>query len=333
MNILRQLAHKPVIALLPCLWLWVAVFGCLPANAQITFTASEMFAVIGEYSQEYISTNTNPSTMIGPTGGPQVWDFSQAPPQDYVRRLDIVLPTDGGHQASFPNATYAERYTDEVSIFQEWDYYNLPTNAGRIYYGTYDTNGGAVVWSPPGTDIPAIVGYGSNWSYNLTTTSIPPYTFNDTVTAGVDAYGTVVLPQIGQVQALRVNELTEEQELIDSFPVETYYIREYFWLVPGIGKVVDIVSDTSSTQPPANFTSAYEVRRVFEASPAGLQIQVQNGLAILNWLPATGVPGYQVQGIGDLSTTNRQILASPSSNSWSEAATAAQRFYHVFIEP
>src|ERR1022692_785384 len=112
MNSLHQPGHKPVIARLTCLWLWLAVFGCLPVNAQITFTASEMLSIIGEYSLEYISTDTDPSKMIGPTGGPQVWDFSYAPqPGDYVRRLDIVLPTDGGHQATFPSATYAERYT------------------------------------------------------------------------------------------------------------------------------------------------------------------------------------------------------------------------------
>ena len=321
-------------ARLTCYWFWLAIFGCLPVNAQITFTASEMLTVIGEYSLEYISANTDPSTMIGPTGGPQVWDFSQAPqPQDYVRRLDIVPPTDGSHQASFPNATYAERYTDGVSILQEWDYYSLTTNAGRVYYGTYDTNGGAVVWFPPPTDIPAIVGYGSNWNYKFSTPSIPPYTFNDTVTASVDAYGTVVLPQIGRVQALRVNELTEEQELFDSVPVATFYIREYFWLVPGIGKAVDIFSSESSTPPPAVFTSADEVRRIFEVSPAGLQVHLQSGLAILNWLPATDVPGYQVQAIGDLTMTNWQILASPASNSWSEAVTATQRFYRVFIRP
>jgi len=335
MNILYQPAQKPVVARLTFFWLCLAVFGCLPVNAQITFTASDMLTVIGESSQAYISTNTNPSTNIGPTGGPQTWDFSQAPQEDYVRRLDIVPPTDGGHQANFTNATYAERYTDKVSVFQEWDYYNLTTNAGLIYYGSYNTNGGAVVWSNSVTDIPAIVGYGTNWSYKFSTTNISPYTINDTVTASVDAYGTVVLPQIGKVQALRVNELTEEHVIIHFQPPQTNYVRDFFWLVPGIGKAVDIVSSISTSPPPTNFTLAYEVRRVFEANPAGLQIHLQSGLAILNWLPATGVHGYQLQlqAIGDLTMTNWQILASPASNFWSEALTPTQRFYRVFIEP
>jgi hypothetical protein len=302
-------------------------------NAQITFSASEMLTIIGDYSQEYITTNTNPSGIIGPTGGPQVWNFSSVPAADYVRRLDIVPPTDAGYQASFPNATYAERYTDPVSIFQEWDYCNLTTNAGRIYYGSYDASSGTQVFSPPPTDIPAILGYGSNWSYTCNTT-LSPYTVTDTVTNSVDAYGTVVLPQIGQVQALRVNELTE-QLLVWSGIRITNYIREYFWLVPGIGKAVDIVSSESSTPPPASFTSADEVRRVFEinSSVSNLRLQVQKGLASLCWLPATNAAGYQVRAIGGLTMTNWQILASPVSNSWSEAVTATQRFYRVFIEP
>ena len=340
MNTFQRAAHKSVIDRRAFCWIWIAVFTYLPLHAQITFTASEMLTIIGNYSQEYISTNTNPSAMIGPSGGPQVWDFSQTLPGDYVRRLDIVPPTDGGYQASFPSASYAERFTDGVSIFQEWDYYSLTTNAGRMYYGSYNTSSGVQVFSPVATDIPAVVGYGSNWNYTSTST-FPPFTFNETVTCSADAYGSVVLPQIGRVQALRVNQLTAAQELLGSTPITTYYLREYFWLVPGIGKAVDIISSTSSTPPLAIFASADEVRRVFQVScvsstwqrATNLQIQLKTGQASLNWLSATNGSGYQVQAVSTPTMTNWQIMAYPASNSWSEALTATQRFYRVFIQP
>lgn len=319
-----------------CFFLFVAAVAVLPAVAQINFTSSELPGSPGDYYLEYVTSNADPSALIGSTGGPQQWDFSYPEEQgDIVRRLDIVPPTDGGQQSSFPDATYAERYTDEPTNAIEWDYYAL-TNLGRIYYGSYVPSAGASTFSPPSCDIPAFVGYGTNWSYTESTT-YGIVTEQDTVNATVDAFGTVILPQLGSVQALRVNQVTTTVELYGSEPIATYYLREYYWLSPGFDKAVHIVSQLSDSLTPENFTSASEIRRVFALGPLttvdGLQIIAKNGAACLTWNNETNVPAYEVQELGDLTTTNWQILAMPGSNTWSDAMTSTQRFYQVFNLP
>jgi len=340
-NTSHQYICPRVYARVAWLCLCLTLLGALSTQAQITFTAAQLPTAIGNYIEEYVSTNANPSTIIGPTGGPQVWDFSQAQqPEEIVRRVDIVPPADGGQQASFPNAAYAERYIDEPNDILEWDYYSLTNSIGRYYFGSYAPDAGASVFSPPAIDIPTMVGYGTNWSYTVNTT-LETITEQDSVSATVDAFGTVILPQLGSFPALRVNQLTTTKEFIGNTLFNTFYIREYYWLVPGFDKAVHIVSQVSSTPPPANFTSAYEIRRVFAVysvslipSPVGsLRISLQKDSAILDWLAASNASAYQVQAVGDLTLTNWQILASPASNSWSEPVTTTQRFYRVFIEP
>ena len=312
----------------------------LSAQAQITFTASELPAVVGDYADEYVSIDTDPSAKIGPTGGPQAWDFSYALQSgDIIRRMDIVSPTNGGYQASFPQATYAERYTDMPDNVLEWDYYNIITNVGRYYFGSWVPNTVTNVFVPPPIDIPAVVGYGTNWSY--TTTTAAPISEQDTVSVTVDAFGTIILPQLGAFQALRVNQLTTTREFISGQLINTFYIREYYWLVPGFDKAVHIVSQADYAPIPAIFTSAHEIRRVFSTNAvsntprpvAGLLIKLQLGQAVFNWLAASNASAYQVQAVGGLAKTNWQVLASPATNSWSESTTTTQRFYRVFIEP
>ena len=341
MNVSILSAYPLVIVRITCCGLCLSCLGGLSAQAQITFTANKLPAVVGDYADEYVSTDTDPSAIIGPTGGPQAWDFSYALQSgDIIRRMDIVSPTNGGYQASFPQATYAERYTDVPDNVLEWDYYNIVTNAGRHYFGSCVPNTVTNVFSPPPIDIPAVVGYGTNWSYTMTTTAAP-YSEQDTVSATADAFGTVMLPKLGSFQALRVNQLTTTLAFYNGQYLYTIYMREYYWLVPGFDKAVHIVSQADYAPIPAIFASAHEVRRVFATKTvsntprpvAGLHIKLQPGQAVLNWLAARNASAYQVQAVGGLAQTNWQVLASPATNSWSESTTTTQRFYRVFIEP
>jgi hypothetical protein len=321
-----------------------AMLLCLPLQAQITFWSSNLLTQAGQYSRAYICTNANPSTLIGPPGGPQRWDFSQ-PQQagETIRRMDIVPPTDGGHGSYFPAATYAERYTDQDDGDQEWDFYSIATNLGQRYYGYYNGPlGGTVVFTNPAVVIPTSLGFGTNWTYSLV--QITALVEVDlTASATVDAYGTVVLPQIGEFQALRVNQLTSNRAWYGPFPLASYYFREYYWLVPGLGKALQIISLNSNTPPSSTLTSVYEIRRVFEASSvtnsgglspmAGLQILVESSLATLSWQAAANASGYLVEGLPTLDSTDWQLLGSPTTNSWSESLTTTQRFYRVFSRP
>jgi hypothetical protein len=258
--------------------------------------------------------------------------------------MDVVAPSDGGHGSSFPNAAYAERYTDEPAGAQEWDYYSIPPSLGQSYFGFYNAAaGGVVVISPPAVDIPWSVDFGTNWNYSLDEGS-GPVSLHLTASASVDAYGTLVLPQIGEVPALRVNQLNTQQDFFFGFPDgDPTYFREYYWLVPGIGIALHIISNSSNSPPILSFAPANEVRRVFESSsvtnqaaltPVGnLHIRLQNGVAILNWTQATNASAYEVEALGALSATNWQSVSLPASNSWSEALTTTQRFYRVSIKP
>jgi hypothetical protein len=256
-----------------------------------------------------------------------------------------VPPSDSGCQSSFPNATYAIFYTNEDSSWVEWDFYSSDAKTGRLFHGadvpvfggTDVTGLGAQVFSPASVDIPVAVGYGSNWSYTVSATETF-YSFEETVTATADAWGTIILPRIGPMQALRVNQLTKAVETFGGLPVSTYFVREYYWLAPGFDKVVHIVSEHTSQSPSTNFDAAFEVRVVFASSATptpvtGLQIVARNGIGTLTWQLEQDATTYQVQTTDRLSSTNWQTLGFPVSNSWVQILTAPQRFYRVLISP
>ena len=318
----------------------------LSGHAQLIFTAADLPSQPGQYSRAYISTSVDVSGLVGSPGGPQRWDFSQPQqPGETVRRMDVTAPSDGGHGSSFPSATYAERYTDEPDGSPSWDYYSVSTSPGRRYFGLYNAAPplpGAVILQAPVVDIPGSISLGTNWTFSCV--AYVDYEEIDlTASAVVDAYGTLVLPQIGEVAALRVNQLNREQILLGGFPFETSYFREYYWLVPGIGKALHVISASGSSPPVLDFTPAKEVRRVFEASSitnppvfgpvANLRIRQQNTLAVLDWLRQTNASAYRVEALGDATSTNWLLISQPVTNSWSETLTTTQRFYRVWWKP
>jgi hypothetical protein len=318
----------------------------LAGNSQILFTAADLPSQPGQYSRAYISTNVDVSSLLGAPGGPQRWDFSQPQqPGETIRRMDVTAPSDGGHGSSFPNATYSERYTDEPSGAPYWDYYSITASPGRRYFGFYNAAPplpGAVIFQASVVDIPGSISFGTNWSYTWDAYLGIEEVYL-TATATVDGYGTMVLPQIGEVSALRVNQLNCEQILFSGFPFGTSYFREYYWLAPGIGKAVHVISVSGDSPPALDLTTAQEVRRVFEAGgitkpPAfgpvvGLRLRQQNTLAVLNWFLQTNASGYRVEALGNVADTNWQLLSQPATNSWSEALTTTQRFYRVWWKP
>ena len=312
---------------------------CFGGNAQITFYATNLPGQVGQFSRTYISTGTDASNLIGQPGGPRLWDFSQPQqPGETSRRMDVVPPTDGGHGSSFPSASFAERYTDEPNGNQSWDYYSVTPNLGRTFFGHYDSSvGSASPFSPPAIDIPNSVGLGTNWSY-AGNAGVGIVTFHLAVSATADAYGTLVLPQIGVVPALRVNQFNTEQIYYNGSPISTQYFREYYWLVPGIGKALHIVSDYTSDPASINFTSVNEVRRAFEVRPwrvANLNLRRQGNTVILNWRQESNTSGYRVEFLGNLQSNNWQFLAAPPTNGWPDGSvvTQGQRFYRVIVEP
>ncbi len=323
--------------LLHCILL-LLLFSGVRGDGQITFLSTDWLTTTGSYYRAYVSSDVSAPFVGTATNTPQRWDFSQ-PKQDgeFLRRMDIVPISDGGHGDRFPNATYAERFIDDV--YSIWDYYHINPSLNRTYHGFF--NGGLLGASsitPPALDVPDAVSFGSNWNSTYVLEG-EFFLTRQTINAVIDAYGMLVLPHLGEVPALRVNQLTfQYMYLNNGTPLGSDYFREYYWLARGVGKAMHIVSEHSPTPPPLSFANAASVRRVFEVRPwrvADLQIKRQGTAAVLYWTQETNTSGYRVETIGTVISTNWQVLGEPNSNTWSTSlsATQAQRFFRVITKP
>ena len=209
------------------------------------------------------------------------------------------------------------------------------------------------MFSPPIIDLPDAIQMGQTW--NRATDWTDEWDFGIWVvsvavhfeaTALVDAYGTLVLPGIGAVTALRVNEIhktvtTNRPPWIPFGPfAQTNYFRRYFWLVPGVGTALDVLSEGADSVPPAQFDWARLFIRTFEARRlrvGNVRFQFQNNQASLNWLPVTGAGGYRVERTHDVNDTNSnwQLLAEPATNGWTDNVLpgSPRWFYRVWMRP
>ncbi len=237
-----------------------------------------------------------------------------------------------------------------------WSIYSIASGVGRAYYGWVDTNANpanpVIVFNAPTVDLPDSIQFGRTWTRSVDWMDVLDIGFqlqiaiHFTSEARVDAYGTVLLPEIGEVPALRVNEVNTYQstDLTFGFPIPDQHFRNFYWLVRGIGKAVHVISPGFTSVPPEDLTTAKTVLRVFEASdvvvPAepravvGLHIQSQNGLVTLSWEADTNATSYCLETIGDFSE-NWNIRTNLEVNLWSEPMPVAerQRFYRVWIKP
>ena len=348
---MRNSFESPLWGLLPLLALSAACFS--PLKAQVGFSVTNLPSQLGDYHRAYVASDgVSVSGLLGTPGGPQRWDFSQAQgSNEGIQRLDVVAPTDGGYSGSFPQATYAERLTAESDGSRSWSYYHVVTNQGRAYYGFVDANSNpdmpVKVFASPTIDLPEPIQFGQTWKRAVDYSDFAVFiTFavHFTAQASVDAYGTLALPGIGDVPALRVNEVHEYDYIGMTLGYLNYtnYFRDYYWLVPGIGKAVEVISNASSAgPPPARLTSAGTMSRIFEASGVqlaaypvtGLRIRRQNGQAVLDWQADTNATGYEVHASPQPSGAAWHSVAAPTTNTWSEPATNTQRFFQVLAHP
>lgn len=341
-------------------WVCGLLLSFATANAQIVFSASDLPSQPGAYYRAYANVaEVDVSGRIGLPGGPRRWDFSQPKgATETVQRMDVVLPSDGGNAASFATAAYAERITRESDGSRSWSYYRIVPALGRSYFGFFDPVANSakplIVFDAPTTDLPARIEFGQSWNRSVDWEDLLDAGFfqirvavHFTSRAEVDAYGTIVLPSIGEVPALRVNEVNtyEFQDLSLGLPLPPQIFRNYFFLVRGIGKAVHIVSNGQATVPSENFSPAKTVLRVFEASDVkdrqalrsvtGLRIRVEKSQVLLDWLSDSAASRYRIETVADVAATPWRVLAEPSTNSWSEAIimSDSQKYFRVFAKP
>ena len=330
--------------------LLIAALASGAARAQIAWPVTNLPAQTGDYYRAYHSTNQDLSALIGTAGGPQEWDLSQAQqPDETIRRVDIVPPTDGGLGTQFPEAAHSERETDESSTVIARRYYSI-TNEGRLYYGFYnpidDPARSTVVFINPTLEWPANVQYGQTWNRNVKWTDTIvgfPILLDFNADVQVDGYGTLLLPSIGSVAALRIKavHITDTYFQGDPVPFVSQTNIVYYWLAEQLGIGAEIVTFMGHPLLPPAHTNV--LLRVFETSRplnlatpfpvAGLQITVRDGSAVLGWEVATNASSYRVESVGTLGETNLWQLTSALTNGWTELLTTTQRFYRVFGIP
>jgi len=346
-------------------------FLAATASAQVLFTTNDLPSQPGYYNCSYCSTNIDVTALLAlstnidtnapppPEGNAptlQAWKLSY-PQQSYefVLRVDIVAATNGGDNEYFPSATYAEQDTVEPTNVIGWQYYGF-TNAGRLCYGLDARAPHAstqAVFIPPSVDIPATIQLGQTWnrsSYWFTTYAeiilVSNY-FSDS--AVVDAYGTVNLPQLGSVSAVRVHE-THSYALSEIWgdsvvPIDLHTNEYYYWLVPGLGVAAQLLVLGDNVLSPGGLPYTNSFSRMYFAnyfnnSPTqvvpmstNLGLQILGSSILLNWQPFTNSTHYRVDYVESLPSTNWEPLGYTSGNSWTDLISSAQRFYRVVGSP
>ncbi|MFH1690483.1 MAG: putative Ig domain-containing protein [Candidatus Eisenbacteria bacterium] len=262
----------------------------LNGRAPVVLTSDDFFDDIGDYYRSWCNSyNVSVGGLLGFIGGPQTWDFSTGP-TDEVKRFDYVPPDDGDnpgagfHAATrFPDADFSQRMTEETGGGQAWMYLDQVSSVGRTNYGFYwpDANSQTDDWSvfsPAILDFPDPITYADSW-FVSTTYYFQMYDLGEvydvkvdlSVNSEADAWGTVILPDLGPVDCLRVNGQQTSAIYIwmgdQWLPAGTQCVRSYYWVGVGSDVMVEISSPVSAgSMPSPDFATAANFLRQFENS-------------------------------------------------------------------
>ena len=327
-------------------------FAFLTSTLPSQFGASNryFFSKNNAYVASMLTLATNGNGGINLPTASQTWDFSALQqPSETVLDTAIVDPAGTPDPGDFPNAIYAEQDTFEPASASAWRFYGL-TDLGRLYDGFYEYLGvnadNNVIFDQNNFDIPARVALGTTWERTVTWGGHAvgdPVEYVFTATNKADAFGTLILPVIGALPALRVHEAQDTKASYYGILLEDAPCDYYYWLVPNLGLAVEILQnrpDKSGTLTGVNF-----VQRLFNSNyytntnggtnlPApytngNLHIKLQNQSVYLYWTPFTNSTSYQIQTNGSLSGTNWHISGLTSNTNWSDALYPTRRFYRV----
>ncbi|MGE3312689.1 MAG: hypothetical protein AB7O66_22195 [Limisphaerales bacterium] len=337
-------------------FLGLLTFLVLAASAQPFIRTTDLPSRVEDRRRAYVDASGAPvADLLGSTGGPQTWDFSHPRRStETIHRIEIVAGGAGACSAAPPDAIYAERTTREDSGCASWEYYSLETGRGRLYHGLCDPcanpAGSGVVFEAPTLELPECT-FGTSWERAVQWDDVLDPGLGAveiavvfTSKASVDAYGTLVLPLLGEVPALRVNETNTYTTFLKDFgiPLGSQYFHNLYWLVPGVGRAVHIVSKSSATAPPPLTDPPGRVLRVFEATPPVISVQPVENLAVqaegsrlfLSWdSPTPGARFVIARGRGG-SVIGTQVAAELAENPlslpwvdrWEPILTNAQNF-------
>ena len=359
-------------------WLWVflTIFLRGIIQAQLQFTTNDLPCRVGQYNCSYFSSNVDVRGYLTlATNGPpypggaevppqQFWGFSHSQqPYESILRTDIISPDNGANASDFPSASYAEQNTMETNSVIGWSYYGFggeSANQGRIFYGFDGPVSGASpagIFVAPNVDIPATVQYGQTWTRSL----YWPTLYHEVILvsnyfsacATVDAAGSMALPGIGTVNALRVHEIHSYTISVVSdppIPIDMHTNDYYYWLVPGLGVAAQVLLYGNNALYPYDLPCTNTVQRMYFASyftnsittdptnstpptSTNLLISIQGNSVVLNWNAFTNSTNYEVDFTTCLSPPSWRPLGTTTGNTWTGSMGNAQAFYRVVGQP
>ncbi|MCZ7635180.1 MAG: hypothetical protein M5U12_03460 [Verrucomicrobia bacterium] len=331
-------------------------------------------------------TTADVSTLLGTASAEaQAWNFTLGP-RDVVYRFDYLAASSVPAGTNFPAAVLVEQKTEEPGAAirpgcsfprtgpgDGWCMGSMNRDGARsrCWVSSSSSNRLPACFRPRCATSPDPIHYGDEWtsttSYTNTLTLdigggdddefgiggladfLQQTTYN--ATAKVDAFGVINSPGIGFGECLRINELVQYDLAVDlgsGFEhLGTAYLRNYYWVRPGRGVVVQVTSEQQQGVPPPNdFTAAAVLLRMFETNhpdpgpppPQGIQglsltLGPEGGL--LTWNRLSGVTSYQVEYTEDPGRANTwQPLGTATTSNFRIDATANKpgnpvRYYRV----
>ncbi len=322
------------------------------ASGEIVITASDIPSHIGTVSLAYTTTNVDLSSWLPKKGINQFWDFSgDRRADESTQELTLVPPNDGGNGGDFPNSDYAERVIPSDGC-TTWSYFSIDPILGRNYYGFYDpcTSGGSasVPFSSPTVDLPTPIKFGSRWNrivdYHGNVNNQQFFNTHVIVDAMVDGSGSLVLPSIGKVQALRVYEVRTSQVSLFGTPLFSELTTNLYWLSPGIGKAVDlqVVSAVNIDGTPAagiDSTTRLGIRTYLADGIPSLHPSlyiVRSGRNIqLKWTLIPSASNYEIEAATNPALGDWRLVDNVSTNSWKTSLSNAGKaiFFKIVAQP
>ena len=240
--------------------------------AQTQITSADVANILAP-GNEWIETSndTVQATMdIGSaSGSSQNWTIPNISFVDTIKATNIS-PSSSPYSSDFPEATHCQYFSGIVEGVPatSYNYYKLANNAlfslgfaSHVQFGGIDT----VIILKDTTGLFLLpVTYGTSKVVSSDTTSyIPGYSFIETITQSVDAFGNITFP-FGTYPALRISVVTESKTYVNGTLLSSDSQVSFTWISNGGFFQADI-DTTTGTSGTVSLTSASLVQ--FAAAP------------------------------------------------------------------
>lgn len=324
------------------------------ASAQVTVPARDTVPPPDAerlFAKNATGTTVDVAGRLGTTGGPQAWDFREGPTDSewLYRYLDI---TDDPFYIDYPGAE-TEELTLEDGIAQDSRVLRVRENVGAEllgYYAPVNSPGDPyVVLDQPIVEVPDPLVLGAEWSGTANFVNVLvlggmviPVNVTLTQEAVADAYGTVLLPGIGEVDALRVNQMVRFLSEVPGIGViQDVYSRSFLWYAPRFGLVSMVTAASAEAIPPTDFTAADSVLRLTEAvgfwpgsgDPfiADATITFLEGAVLLSWDGGPEGTVFRVETLTDPETGWELLVETTETEIIDPFDEGGRRFYRILV--